>query len=316
MRQSIKAYNDCERRKAKGSNTFSSMEANDSIYNPMEIIKQIRGKRYGGNISSMEYAYLLKALLAYFFENKMLIGGNNGRINFAKEYENYVYKLDASENLMDKKVKNFLKYVNINDAGKLNELCVQFNNIGMMSKDALINNCQRFYTAKESLLRRNRYNDIECLDKTSVNINGYDSKNILGYIHANEMIYKYGEGNERKIIMCQAPIQTTVDDMYDMIFRYKIGIIVILVNEKEIKVQNKLNIRSCILIKKTDNVNRIIEYDYTILNFFTTLIDPIQAYLLKVVLFMNSIHCSTGIGRTGTLALAIYMINYGKRLIK
>ncbi|CEF64563.1 Protein-tyrosine phosphatase, receptor/non-receptor type domain and Protein-tyrosine/Dual specificity phosphatase domain and Protein-tyrosine phosphatase, catalytic domain-containing protein [Strongyloides ratti] len=325
---------------------LEAMQADSSIYNPMEIIKEIREKRYGGNISSMEYAYLLKALIGYFFDNNMLIEKNNERMTFAKNYDNYLYKLDARENLMVGKVKNFLKYVNINDAGKLNELCVQFNKVGMMSKDALIKSCQRYYTAKESHPKRNRYNDIECLDKTSVNVNGYDSKNILGYIHANEMIYKYDEGNERKIIMCQAPIQTTLDDMYDMIFRYKIGMIVVLVNEKEIKVQNKCypyfptdgsEIKTSkytvmYIDKRIDNVNHIIEYDYTIYNnknipnnfkllHYINWPDksiPIESGSIhelykKIINLCNdryiAIHCSAGIGRTGTLALAMFMID-------
>ncbi|CEF61725.1 Protein-tyrosine phosphatase, receptor/non-receptor type domain-containing protein [Strongyloides ratti] len=53
------------------------------------------------------------------------------------------------------------------------------------------------------------------------------------------MIYKYGEGKERKIIMCQALLKETVDDTYDIIFKYQIEVIAILINENEIKKQNK-----------------------------------------------------------------------------
>ncbi|CEF65725.1 Protein-tyrosine phosphatase, receptor/non-receptor type domain and Sde2 N-terminal domain-containing protein [Strongyloides ratti] len=192
---------------------LEAIKADTSVYNPMEIIKEVREKRYGGNISSIEYAYLLKALVTYFFDNQILIGENNLRFKFTNEYDRYLYKLDACKGSMDRRFKLFLQFINILDEGKLDELCVQFNYIGMMRKDALIQNCQRYYTAKGSLPKRNRYNDIECLDKTSVNVNGYDINNVLGYIHANQMVYKYGDGKERKIIMCQAPIQTTVDDM-------------------------------------------------------------------------------------------------------
>ncbi|CEF64024.1 Protein-tyrosine phosphatase, receptor/non-receptor type domain and Protein-tyrosine/Dual specificity phosphatase domain and Protein-tyrosine phosphatase, catalytic domain-containing protein [Strongyloides ratti] len=331
---------------------LEAMETDTSVYNPMEIIKEVREKRYGGNISSMEYAYLLKALVTYFFDNNMLIGGNNGRINFAKEYEHYLYNLEKRENKMKEKFKNFLKYVNVIDSGKLNDLCVQFDSVGMMSNGDLLKKCQRFNMIKSKLLKKNRYNDIVCLDKYSININGYDSKDIRGYIHANQMVYKYGDEKERKIIMCQAPIQTTVDDMYDMIFRYKIGIIVVLVNVNEIKVQNKCypyfpadvkdmkTSRYTVLYidKKVDEVNHIIEYDYTIYNNKNVASNfkllhyinwpdksipneskPIHELYKKIINLYNdryiAIHCSAGIGRTGTLALVIYMIdmiNYGK----
>ncbi|CEF64420.1 Protein-tyrosine phosphatase, receptor/non-receptor type domain and Protein-tyrosine/Dual specificity phosphatase domain and Protein-tyrosine phosphatase, catalytic domain-containing protein [Strongyloides ratti] len=318
------------------------IKADVSIFNPMEIIKEIREKRYGGNISSIEYAYLLKALITYFFDNMMLLDTNNKRINFTNQYDNYLYKLNAPKGNMDKRIKRFLLFISILDDVKLDELCVQFDKVGIISDNGLKIKCKRFYDAKQ----KNRYNDIPCLDKTSVNINGYDSKNVLGYIHANQMIYKYGDEKERKIIMCQAPIPTTVDDMYDMIFRYKIGIIVILVNEKEIKEQNKCfpyfptdakeikTSRFTILYinKKFDNENHIIEYDYTIFNdqnvsnnfkilqyinwpdkSIPTESKTIHELYKKIINLDNNcqiaIHCSTGIGRTGSLALAIYMID-------
>ncbi|CEF66422.1 Protein-tyrosine phosphatase, receptor/non-receptor type domain and Protein-tyrosine/Dual specificity phosphatase domain and Protein-tyrosine phosphatase, catalytic domain-containing protein [Strongyloides ratti] len=325
---------------------LEAIKADTSVYNPMEIIKEVREKRYGGNISSIEYAYLLKALVTYFFDNMMLIDKNNERMMFTNEYDRYLYKLDARKGSMDRRFKLFLQFINILDEGKLDELCVQFNYIGMMRKDALIQNCQRYYTAKGSLPKRNRYNDIECLDKTSVNVNGYDINNVLGYIHANQMVYKYGDGKERKIIMCQAPIQTTVDDMYDMIFRYKIGIIVILVNVKEITVQNKCfpyfptdakemkggKYTVMYIDKKVDDLNHIIEYDFTIHNdknvtnnfkilHYTNWPDKsipnesktIHELYRRIINLYNdrhvAIHCSAGVGRTGTLALAIYMID-------
>ncbi|CEF64134.1 Protein-tyrosine phosphatase, receptor/non-receptor type domain and Protein-tyrosine/Dual specificity phosphatase domain and Protein-tyrosine phosphatase, catalytic domain-containing protein [Strongyloides ratti] len=331
---------------------LEAMETDTSVYNPMEIIKEVREKRYGGNISSMEYAYLLKALVTYFFGKKMLIEKKNERTMFISEYDRYLYNLEKRENKMKEKFKNFLKYVNVIDSGKLNDLCVQFDSVGMMSNGDLLKKCQRFNMIKSKLLKKNRYNDIVCLDKYSININGYDSKNILGYIHANQMVYKYGDEKERKIIMCQAPIQTTVDDMYDMIFRYKIGIIVVLVNVNEIKVQNKCypyfpadvkdmkTSRYTVLYidKKVDEVNHIIEYDYTIYNNKNVASNfkllhyinwpdksipneskPIHELYKKIINLYNdryiAIHCSAGIGRTGTLALVIYMIdmiNYGK----
>ncbi|CEF64632.1 Protein-tyrosine phosphatase, receptor/non-receptor type domain and Protein-tyrosine/Dual specificity phosphatase domain and Protein-tyrosine phosphatase, catalytic domain-containing protein [Strongyloides ratti] len=325
---------------------LETMKTDPSIYNPMDIIKEIREKRYGGNISSMEYAYLLKALLSNFFDNKMLISENNERINFANEYEHYLYKLDVHKGNMDRRFKRFLQFISVLDDGKLRELCVQFDKIGMMNNKALLENCKNFYNANKDADDKNRYNNIECLDKTAVNINGYDSKDIRGYIHANQMIYKYGDEKERKIIMCQAPLQTTVDDMYDMIFRYKIGIIVVLVSIKEITKKDKCyayfptNVKEkklsrytvMFIGKKIDNENHIIEYDYTILNkekishnfkilqyvnwpdkIIPNESKTIHELYKKIINLDNNcyiaIHCSAGIGRTGTLALAIYMID-------
>ncbi|CEF63134.1 Protein-tyrosine phosphatase, receptor/non-receptor type domain and Protein-tyrosine/Dual specificity phosphatase domain and Protein-tyrosine phosphatase, catalytic domain-containing protein [Strongyloides ratti] len=325
---------------------LETMKTNASIYNPMEIIKQIREKRYGGNISSIEYAYLLEAIISYFFDSNILFNKNCEKQTFTMKFLKYRKEVTVNSDNMTSGLYGVLKYINTLDDGKLNEFCVQFDTVGMLSYNSLKKNCRRFFIAKESFKEKNRYNDIPCLDYSSVNINGYDINNVLGYIHANQMVYKYGEGKERKIIMCQAPLSETVDDMYDMIFRYKIGIIVVLLNEKEIKEQNKCfpyfptdakeikTSRYTVMYidKKIDNVNHIIEYDYTIFNdknlpnnfkllqyinwpdkSIPTESKTINELYKRIINLDNNryiaIHCSTGIGRTGTLALAIFMID-------
>uniref|UniRef100_A0A0K0E0N0 Protein-tyrosine-phosphatase n=1 Tax=Strongyloides stercoralis TaxID=6248 RepID=A0A0K0E0N0_STRER len=330
---------------------FEAMKENDTIDEPLEVIKEVRSQRYGGNISSIEYAYLIKALVSYFYECKMLVDVAHHRATFYEEYENIIFKLGDKEANMDPDLKNFLSFVNIVDDGKLKDLCDQSVNVQMLSEVDLRLQCKRFFAISnmEAMSRMKiRYTDIPCLDKTSINVNGRGSMDIHGFIHANEFKYKYKFGTkERKIIMCQAPLETSMNDMLDMIHRYKIGIIVVLVNKDEIDkgakcfpylltTRKEVNFGAYNLLYRGHQPgknNYFTEYTYSVIDKTSRLVHTFKLlhylnwpdktipnekhslhglYKRIIELYDNShivIHCSAGIGRTGTLALIIYMID-------
>uniref|UniRef100_A0A0K0EBP4 Protein-tyrosine-phosphatase n=2 Tax=Strongyloides stercoralis TaxID=6248 RepID=A0A0K0EBP4_STRER len=328
---------------------FEAMKENDAIDEPLEVIKEVRSQRYGGNISSIEYAYIARALITYFFECKMLVDTTNHRLAFNDEYDNFILKLGDREAHMDPDLKNFLSFVNIVDDGKLKDLCDQCVNVQRLSEVDLRLQCKRFFAVlnMEALAKMKiRYKEIPCLDASSVNIRGKGLMDVNGFIHANEFKYKYG-AKERKMIMCQAPSEESMDDMLDMIHRYKIGIIVVLVNKDELDKGAKcfpylLTTRKEITFgaynllyqgHKSGKNNYFTEYDYSVIDKASRLVHTFKLlhylnwpdrtiptekqslhglYKRIIDLYDNShivIHCSAGIGRTGTLALIIYMID-------
>uniref|UniRef100_A0AAF5CQK1 Kynureninase n=1 Tax=Strongyloides stercoralis TaxID=6248 RepID=A0AAF5CQK1_STRER len=330
---------------------FEAMKENDTIDEPLEVIKEVRSQRYGGNISSFEYAYITRALVTYFMESKLLVDITNHRLAFNDEYDDFIFKLGDKEANMDPDLKNFLSFVNIVDDGKLKDLCDQSVNVQMLSEVDLRLQCKRFFAISnmEAMSRMKiRYTDIPCLDKTSINVNGRGSMDIYGFIHANEFKYKYKFGTkERKIIMCQAPLETSMNDMLDMIHRYKIGIIVVLVNKDEIDkgakcfpylltTRKEVNFGGYNLLYRGHQPgknNYFTEYTYSVIDKSSRLVHTFKLlhylnwpdktipnekhslhglYKRIIELYDNShivIHCSAGIGRTGTLALIIYMID-------
>uniref|UniRef100_A0A0K0E7L0 Protein-tyrosine-phosphatase n=1 Tax=Strongyloides stercoralis TaxID=6248 RepID=A0A0K0E7L0_STRER len=326
---------------------FEAMEADDTIDNPLEVIKQVRAQRYGGSISSMEYAYIIKALVTFFFERKMLVDVTKHRLDFCDEYESFIFKLNLRGSNLNSEIKNFLTFVKIIDDGKLKDLCQQSEKVQMLKKSDIGTKCSRFVTAwKQEKPKKARYGDVPCLDETAVLIRGKGAKELESFIHANEFKYKYGD-KERKIIMCQAPTDNTMDDMLDMVHRYKVGIIVILVNKQEMngkrKCFNYLSIDSKEVSYPTYNLlfrgsqvdsdNSFCEYNYSLTDKTSKLVHNFKVlhytiwpdkgiptecqslhglYKRVIELYDNShiaIHCSAGIGRTGTLALIIYMID-------
>uniref|UniRef100_A0A0K0E145 Protein-tyrosine-phosphatase n=1 Tax=Strongyloides stercoralis TaxID=6248 RepID=A0A0K0E145_STRER len=330
---------------------FEAMKENDTIDEPLEVIKEVRSQRYGGNISSFEYAYITRALATYFMESKLLVDITNHRLAFNDEYDDFIFKLGDKEANMDPDLKNFLSFVNIVDDGKLKDLCDQSVNVQMLSEVDLRLQCKRFFAISnmEVMSRMKiRYTDIPCLDKTSINVNGKGSMDIYGFIHANEFRYKYKFGaKERKIIMCQAPLKTSMNDMLDMIHRYKIGIIVVLVNKEEIDkgakcfpylltIRKEVNFGAYNLLYRDHQPgknNYFTEYTYSVIDKSSRLVHTFKLlhylnwpdktipserhslhglYKRIIELYDNThivIHCSAGIGRTGTLALIIYMID-------
>ncbi|CEF66701.1 Hypothetical protein SRAE_2000136800 [Strongyloides ratti] len=146
---------------------------------------------------------LLKALIEYFVDKKKLIDKNNERMTFTNEYKYHHYKLGVPCCHIDIRFIRFLKFINILDDRRLNELCIQFNKVRKLNLDPLKQKSQHFLSAQNDL-RKNRFNDILCFNSNILNFNGYDFENIPGFIYNNEI------KNQNK---CFAYFSTNVKDM-------------------------------------------------------------------------------------------------------
>uniref|UniRef100_A0A0K0EN10 6-cysteine protein n=1 Tax=Strongyloides stercoralis TaxID=6248 RepID=A0A0K0EN10_STRER len=327
--------------------TLEALKGDIVVENISDIFNQIREKRYGGSIASTEFAYIIKALVSYFFKYNLLTDIAEYQSKFYEEYDRFMYNTNAYAYEMDDSLKNFLPFANILDHGKTCNIIEQFLNVEIPSKDTLLKKCTRFYAVDNNkALKKIRYSDIPCYDAGSINIKGKSLNDLDGFIHANEMIYKYGEGKERKIIMCQAPLKETMEDMLDMVHRYDIGIIVILNNMAEMNEGKKCfsylvtsagehSFGNYKLIYKgyTENSkDYYIEYNYSVVdptkqvrnfkvlhflmwpnNGVPTESKSIHDLYKRIIKLYNNRHiaiqCSNGVGRTGALALMIYMID-------
>ncbi|CEF61451.1 Protein-tyrosine phosphatase,receptor/non-receptor type domain and Protein-tyrosine/Dual specificity phosphatase domain and Protein-tyrosine phosphatase, catalytic domain-containing protein [Strongyloides ratti] len=153
---------------------------------------------------------------------------------------------------------------------------------------------------------------------------------------------------ERKIIMCQAPVRETVDDTYDMFYRYRVKVVILLVSKEEIDVLDKCHFKSYpdinkfvqsanyVLINRTSIIDKnscFYEHDCELQHIATK-----KTLLLKLIQYMDwpnknipvdrktlyglykrtvelckndylVIQCSSGVGRSGTLAMIIHMID-------
>ncbi|CEF67285.1 Protein-tyrosine phosphatase, receptor/non-receptor type domain and Protein-tyrosine/Dual specificity phosphatase domain and Protein-tyrosine phosphatase, catalytic domain-containing protein [Strongyloides ratti] len=327
---------------------FEVMKKDINSTNPMIIIKNIRENFYGGSISAIEYTYIIKSLISYFMEQNMLIDLINHGLSFTEQYNNYKYKFDIYESYEDSSIKSFIKFVGLIDYGKLRYFYERFIKTQIINEKVLNKKCSRYYAVlKTERKNKIRYPEIPCFDRNSINIGEKDSTNVEGFIHANEMIYKYGEEKERKIIMCQAPLKETVDDTYDIIFKYQIEVIAVLINENELKKQNKCYPYFSLNLKDNSSKNYSLtnkggqldknkcyyEYDCILTQLSTNKTKNFKLLhyinwpdknvpsdkksfngFFKRLIELNKndylmIQCSSGVGRTGTLALIIYMID-------
>ncbi|CEF60811.1 Protein-tyrosine phosphatase,receptor/non-receptor type domain and Protein-tyrosine/Dual specificity phosphatase domain and Protein-tyrosine phosphatase, catalytic domain-containing protein [Strongyloides ratti] len=328
---------------------YEVMKEKKNISNPMEIIKDIRENFYGGSISAIEYAFIIKSLISYFMEKNMLLDLINHRLEFNEQYKKYKYKYDSRNIYKDEKVKYFIRFVNMIDRGKLRYLYDKFIITKKVDKKYITKKCSRFYAILQTPNKTKiRHPELPCYDKHSINIGEKDSTNVEGFIHANEMIYKYGNGKERKIIMCQALVRETVDDTFDMFYRYRVKVVVLLVSKEEIDVLDKCHFKSYpdinkfvqslnyILINRTSIIDKnscFYEHDCELQHIATK-----KTLLLKLIQYMDwpnknipvdrktlyglykravelckndylVIQCSSGVGKSGTLAMIIHMID-------
>uniref|UniRef100_A0A0N5B8Q7 Tyrosine-protein phosphatase domain-containing protein n=1 Tax=Strongyloides papillosus TaxID=174720 RepID=A0A0N5B8Q7_STREA len=327
---------------------YDALLSSTVIENPMEVIKNIREKRYGGNISQHEYAYIIKALITTFFNNGILIDQSKHRLNFNTEYDKFLHNFLKCQARMDRHLVEFLRFVNTVDAGKMDEYKTAFYNLGRLPSNEIAVRCSRFFAITSSkYANKVRHKDIPCFNSTAINVKGKDITDLEGFIHANKFEYISGDDKEKKLILCQGPLNETRNDMLDMIYRYSIHVVVVLVKPEEdnpkynkwshyfpkgneiFKTENYTVTRIRHVALNKDMIseseyllenNRDVPHKFTIFNYQgwpdkDVPSEHMSFYNLykRIVNFPHkgyiAIHCSDGIGRTGTLALIMYLID-------
>uniref|UniRef100_A0A0N5A7B5 Tyrosine-protein phosphatase domain-containing protein n=1 Tax=Parastrongyloides trichosuri TaxID=131310 RepID=A0A0N5A7B5_PARTI len=330
---------------------FERMIKDGTTDNPMEIIKEVRENYFGGNITSMEFGYIIAALVNYFFEKGYLFGSESTKLKFTEDFETYMYENRIAISNVSDEFTELVKFLWAYDRLKIAELINQCKRVQLDPLDILDQKCQRHLMVNQSENRvKLRYPGVYCLDNAAVYLSNFSQDDIRSFIHANQMIYDMGEGKKRKLIMCQAPVPETLGDMLDVLYYYKVGIIVILVNPEELDTkppkwtrylphkERVFRAGDYNVIKmgyKVADSNHISEMDCRIFsnddtsqyNYFKVYhyeawpdacvpkkTDDVLKLIKRVMSDPNSernivIHCSAGIGRTGTFALALLMID-------
>uniref|UniRef100_A0A0N5BZB0 Tyrosine-protein phosphatase domain-containing protein n=1 Tax=Strongyloides papillosus TaxID=174720 RepID=A0A0N5BZB0_STREA len=332
---------------------YDALKSDQDIDFPFKVIKKMREQRYGGNLVPYEFAYLIKALVSTFFRNGILIDFSQRRIEFNTSYDDFFYNYLKRKDKMDAELRKFLDFVNIVDKGKIYEYRSGFYMLGRMDPTTLLNYTNRFHLAVENHTtgtdkRRFRYGDIPCLDAHGITVNGKPEADKDSFIHANKFEYTTVDKKTRKMILCQAPLSETVDDMLDMILRYKVTVVVVLVKPEEasdsqrkwvpyfptqthtLETANFSVLR--MKIKELDkhfiseveyqlrSKKGLPEMNFTILHYqgwpdkgIPSEHKSIYSLYKRIVSLRTddyvAIHCSAGIGRTGTLALIMYLID-------
>uniref|UniRef100_A0A0K0ETX7 Tyrosine-protein phosphatase domain-containing protein n=1 Tax=Strongyloides venezuelensis TaxID=75913 RepID=A0A0K0ETX7_STRVS len=327
---------------------YDALISSKVIENSMKVIKNIREKRYGGNISQNEYAYIIKALVTTFFNNGILIDPSKRRLNFNTDYDKFLHDFFKCQGRMDRRLVEFLRFVNTVDEGKMDEYKTTFHNLGRLSSNEIAVRCRRFFSITSSkYANKVRHKDIPCFDSTAINIKGKDITDLEGFIHANRFEYISDDDKEKKLILCQGPLNETRNDMLDMIYRYSVHVVVVLVKPEEdnpkynkwshyfpkdtevFKTENYTVTRIRHVPLDKDRIseseyllenNRDVPHKFTIFNYQgwpdkDVPCEHISFYNLykRIVNFPHkgyiAIHCSDGIGRTGTLAFIMYLID-------
>ncbi|CAI9717075.1 receptor-type tyrosine-protein phosphatase C isoform X1 [Octopus vulgaris] len=189
--------------------------------------------------------------------------------------------------------------------------------------------------------KKNRFLNVLPFDHSRVQLDVIDDDPFTDYINAN---YITGYNQEKEYIACQGPLIHTVDDFWRMVWQENINLIVMLtlceengkhkcypywpkkeklkvisrdlLLETDVVINHEYYNESSILVNM-DEESRIVKH----LHFqkwpdFSATVDPtVLINFIKIIRshFTQSpilVHCSAGVGRTGTLIAVDYMMQY------
>ncbi|VDK87544.1 unnamed protein product [Litomosoides sigmodontis] len=149
---------------------------------------------------------------------------------------------------------------------------------------------------------KNRYTDVMCLDKTRVILRDRPRNN--DYIHAN---WVHLAAN-RRYICTQGPLEETIEDFWWMIFKEEVQAIVMLcdfIEDGEAKCAEYYPLTTGEKVK--DDTRRVYHYRWSNWPDRSSPRSgaPLVALIAKLKVLQEkgpvTVHCSAGIGRTGTL---------------
>uniref|UniRef100_A0A0K0G0P9 Tyrosine-protein phosphatase domain-containing protein n=1 Tax=Strongyloides venezuelensis TaxID=75913 RepID=A0A0K0G0P9_STRVS len=98
---------------------YDALKSDRDIDCPITVIKSIRDGRYRGNLVPYKFAYMIKALVTAFFNNRILIDFSQRRTDFTSSYDSYFYDYLKRSDKMNEFFKKFLEFVNIVDEEKM-----------------------------------------------------------------------------------------------------------------------------------------------------------------------------------------------------
>uniref|UniRef100_A0A0N4Z8T2 Tyrosine-protein phosphatase domain-containing protein n=1 Tax=Parastrongyloides trichosuri TaxID=131310 RepID=A0A0N4Z8T2_PARTI len=322
-----------------------------NIDNPLLVIKEIREKCVGGALNENEFAFIVSLLVKEFFARDCLFDKEAQRLNFNVSMDTLLYETKIDETTNNRLYLPIVKFLEAANVDKVQEILERFVTIQRFVNETIEKKCTRFIAVrKNQKLNKIRHPSVYCLDKTSICIRGASMSDPASFFHANEMVYEIKDNIKRKFIMCMAPLPSTFEDMYDMLVRCNVGIIVILASSQElhggapkwhhylpldnkpletpnfsiVRTGGKLTDRNNIsetyytISTKTDQKVtsnfKVFHYDswpdksapiktFDILELYTRVLNDENALRHIVV------HCTTGIGRTGTFVLMFHMLD-------
>uniref|UniRef100_A0A0N5C8A6 protein-tyrosine-phosphatase n=1 Tax=Strongyloides papillosus TaxID=174720 RepID=A0A0N5C8A6_STREA len=326
------------------------MISDKSIVDPLQIVKIVRESRYGGAIGTHEFSYIIAAIIDYFYSNKILVDKKPYSL-FVSKVSNYMEDIFSLISDINSEMKAFFYFSIILDQGIVNQMYVELKKAGNLDKKSLNDLCKNWYKVEKDpqLSKKNRYHDIPCFDANSIFSNSIDSKNqnISKYINANELSYDIKEGFQRKLILCQAPTESTVNGIVEMMFKKNVGTLVLLAEQTN----HGITWLECFPINSdrcSFDIYTVVKVtDYGTLHAGTHIVDfyitngskkvpfrllhykdwpergkPLHAWEFLTLYYSTidsahkrpiAIQCPNGVGWTGTFALIIYMIdNIGK----
>uniref|UniRef100_A0A0N4ZZR2 Tyrosine-protein phosphatase domain-containing protein n=1 Tax=Parastrongyloides trichosuri TaxID=131310 RepID=A0A0N4ZZR2_PARTI len=124
---------------------FERMIEDKGIENPMDVIKEIREKCFGGCITTKEFALIISALITHFFDNGYLVDSDKEKSKFFKEYGTYMCESPVPDSTVEQNIVSLSKFLSAMDKGKIDEIIKRTRTVQVYASEVINKKCQRFY---------------------------------------------------------------------------------------------------------------------------------------------------------------------------
>uniref|UniRef100_A0A0N4Z582 Tyrosine-protein phosphatase domain-containing protein n=1 Tax=Parastrongyloides trichosuri TaxID=131310 RepID=A0A0N4Z582_PARTI len=190
---------------------LESMLKDKTLTDPMNVIREIKECRYGGDIGAIEYGFLQKALVDFFLTGNILMD-MDVYANFSTNFSAYTRSINLRVSSVPSELRTFLSFANVLDKGIVRQMCLGLHKVEEHDKDSLKELCSRWFDVENDpkLREMNRYHDIPCYDKYAIYSGEWPDyvNDPSTYLNANEISYFVTKDVERKLILCQVSFVT------------------------------------------------------------------------------------------------------------
>uniref|UniRef100_A0A0N4ZWN5 Tyrosine-protein phosphatase domain-containing protein n=1 Tax=Parastrongyloides trichosuri TaxID=131310 RepID=A0A0N4ZWN5_PARTI len=122
---------------------FEAMIKDNTLSNPMVILKNVREKCLGGQITPREFGFMICSVLKHFINRNYLVDKESVQLKFANDFDDFMYQTRMVEPDESNSFAQMMKFFAATNKGKMTDILKQSQTVQMFDSDTLKAKCKR-----------------------------------------------------------------------------------------------------------------------------------------------------------------------------